>query len=57
MWFSDSKFLQEQLIGSENYPSEKHMVRTSDGYMLSVYRIPNTNATKSNGKVALLMPR
>lgn len=43
------------MIHDQHYPAEKHILKTSDGYMLTVYRIPNMNMQRSNSKVVLLM--
>ncbi|XP_031637602.1 lipase 1-like, partial [Contarinia nasturtii] len=43
------------MIQAENYPAEKHTVQTKDGYILSVYRIPNVNARRNNHRIILLM--
>uniref|UniRef100_T1J810 Partial AB-hydrolase lipase domain-containing protein n=1 Tax=Strigamia maritima TaxID=126957 RepID=T1J810_STRMM len=36
-------YLQTEVLNSYGHPSEKHKVKTDDGYILSVYRIPNQN--------------
>lgn len=36
---TDSNF-QAEMIQQENYPLEIHTVRTEDGYILTLYRIP-----------------
>lgn len=44
------------MIRREDYPCEKHTVRTKDGYILTLHRIPPQNTTKQNDqKVMLLM--
>lgn len=43
------------MIQAESYPAEKHTLFTKDGYILSIYRIPNMNAPKFNRKVILFM--
>jgi len=32
--------LQPQLVAAHGYPSESHVVRTEDGYLLTLHRIP-----------------
>jgi len=34
-------FFQRYLIEKYGYPAETHTVTTEDGYLLTVYRIPN----------------
>uniref|UniRef100_T1JLA7 Partial AB-hydrolase lipase domain-containing protein n=1 Tax=Strigamia maritima TaxID=126957 RepID=T1JLA7_STRMM len=36
-------YLQTEVLNSYGHPSEKHKVTTDDGYILSIYRIPNQN--------------
>ncbi|XP_055300714.1 lipase 1-like [Sitodiplosis mosellana] len=43
------------MIQAERYPAEKHTLFTKDGYILTVYRIPNMSASKYNRKVVLFM--
>lgn len=43
------------MIQSERYPAEKHTLQTDDGYILTVYRIPNMNKQRTNRKVMLFM--
>lgn len=43
------------MIQTEKYPAEKHNLQTKDGYILSIYRIPNFNQSRMNKKVILLM--
>lgn len=43
------------LIRDEHYPVEKHTVHTSDGYILSLHRIPRLDVKPENGKVILLL--
>lgn len=43
------------MIQTERYPAEKHTLQTKDGYILTVYRIPNMNIQRTNRKVILLM--
>lgn len=49
--------LQMDMIHSEHYPAERHTVYTRDGYILTVYRIPNMNMNvqQNNRKVILFM--
>ncbi|XP_050299647.1 lipase 3-like [Anthonomus grandis grandis] len=48
-------YTMEFLVESNGYPVEVHKVTTSDGYILTMYRIPKSPYTgKSNGKVAFL---
>lgn len=44
-----------KMIRQEDYPCEKHTVQTEDGYILTLHRIPQQNATQSQQKVILLM--
>lgn len=44
-----------EMINSERYPAEKHTIYTSDGYILTVYRIPSLNKPFNNPKVMLFM--
>lgn len=44
-----------RMIQHENYPAERHQVKTNDGYILTVYRIPQISNVKNNRKVILLM--
>lgn len=43
------------MIRNEHYPAEKHEVQTEDGYLLSIYRLPQRDMQRSNRKVMLLM--
>lgn len=43
------------MIQTEHYPAEKHTLQTKDGYILTVYRIPNMNIQRTNRKVILFM--
>lgn len=42
------------MIRNENYPAEKHEVKTRDGYLLSLYRMPQKTHSRSR-KVMLLI--
>lgn len=46
---------QMQMVHEQNYPVERHTVQTIDGYLLTMYRIPNMNEQRDNRKVILLM--
>lgn len=46
---------QMQMVHQQNYPIERHIVQTKDGYMLTMYRLPNMNEQRDNRKVILLM--
>lgn len=43
------------LIRAEHYPAEKHTVKTEDGYILTLHRIPKIDDDRRNRKVVLLM--
>lgn len=38
------------MITSHLYPAEKHEIKTTDGYILSLYRIPNVEKRKNGRK-------
>lgn len=44
-----------QMVHQQNYPVERHTVQTKDGYLLTMYRMPNMNEQRDNRKVILLM--
>lgn len=45
-----------EMIQQQHYPAERHTVRTRDGYILTVYRIPKVDYyQRNNRKVILLM--
>jgi predicted alpha/beta-fold hydrolase len=51
-----SPHLQPQLIAKHNYPEETHEVRTADGYILAVHRIPHTaTELQVNDRPAVLL--
>lgn len=43
------------MVHQQNYPVERHTVQTKDGYMLTMYRMPNMNEQRDNRKVIILM--
>lgn len=44
------------MIQKEGYPAEHHFVKTVDGYILGLYRIPQKNvANRKKPKVILMM--
>ncbi|XP_050303081.1 lipase 3-like isoform X7 [Anthonomus grandis grandis] len=52
---SNTNWTVEYLAGSYGYTIETHTVTTSDGYILTLHRIPSGRTTKyKNGKVAFL---
>lgn len=44
-----------RMIQDENYPAERHKVLTEDGYILTLYRIPQMGTQQRDRKVILLM--
>jgi lysosomal acid lipase/cholesteryl ester hydrolase len=50
----DGNYTVEYLIESNGYPVETHQITNSDGYILTIHRIPKGITGKSNGKVAYL---
>lgn len=50
----DGNYTVEYLIESNGYPVETHTVTTSDGYILTLHRIPHGKTGTSLGKVAFL---
>lgn len=44
-----------EMIETERCPAEKHTIQTKDGYMLTIYRLPQMNAQRTNRKVILFM--
>lgn len=44
-----------EMVQQQNYPVERHSIQTKDGYLLTMYRIPNMNEQRDNRKVILLM--
>lgn len=43
-----------QIIKRHGYPSESHIVRTLDGYLLTLFRIPASRGGKGGGQPVLL---
>uniref|UniRef100_A0AAR5PTV1 Lipase n=2 Tax=Dendroctonus ponderosae TaxID=77166 RepID=A0AAR5PTV1_DENPD len=50
----EANYTVEFLIESNGYPVETHKVTTTDGYILTLHRIPYGLTGKSSGKVAFL---
>ncbi|XP_066150373.1 lipase 3-like [Euwallacea fornicatus] len=50
----EGNYTVENLIASNGYPVETHKVTTSDGYILTLHRIPSGTTGASLGKVAYL---
>lgn len=40
--FSNFIYFQEEIIQYNGYPFEEHKVKTKDGYILTLFRIPNS---------------
>ncbi|EDS31959.1 lipase 1 [Culex quinquefasciatus] len=51
----DAKLLVPQLVRKYGYPVEKHQVRTEDGYLLGMFRIPGGRNGTVPGRRPILM--
>lgn len=45
---------QPQIISRHGYPSEAHTIRTEDGYLLTLHRIPGDKTGKRGGQPVFL---
>lgn len=44
-----------EMIEKEGYPAEHHFVKTNDGYILGLYRIPQRNITQAKNRKVIFM--
>lgn len=48
-------FLQALIAKRNGYPFQKYKVQTKDGYILSLFRIPNNNTDKTGPRQPLIL--